>query len=151
MASLITYYSAQRDIANGTIDLDTSGIYASLHSSAYTPNRSHETWASASASEITHAGAPAAGGVALTSKSVALSGTDTRFSATIPGITPTGSDMTGVRYMILRKGTGAGVAGDPLIGYIDLQSGTGFTGTVTASYTLNVSFANGILLFQPGA
>lgn len=144
MANITSYYEFPKYVANGTIDLDTSAVYASLHTSAYTPSRSHTVGSSISGSEVSHAGYTA-GGVVLSGKTVALSGTDTKWSATIPAITPTGTSMA-CRYMILRKGSGAIVAGDELIGYIDLGAQT-----ISAGYTLTVAFTNGIFSILPGA
>jgi hypothetical protein len=151
MASLTSYYSFLQKLSDGTIDWDTSAISATLHSAAYSPSRSHTQWSDVSASEFATANGYTAGGAALTSKAVAASGSDTRLSASVPAVNATGAGLTGVRYMIFRKGSGAGVASDPLIGYIDLQNGTGFNGTVANGYSLNVSFTNGFFLLMPGA
>lgn len=144
MATSSTYYSFPGKLADGTIDWDTSSIYASLHTSSYTPNRSHTQGSDISASEVSHAGYTA-GGVALIGKTVSASGTDTKLGGTIPAITPTGSSMT-CRYMILRKGSGAIVGSDPLICVIDLSSQT-----ISAGYSLTVAFPNSIYTLQPGS
>lgn len=144
-----TYYNFPKYLADGTIDWDTNAISATLHTSAYTPDRSHDQWSSVSASEIVHAGYTA-GGNALTGKAVTVSGTDSKLSGTIPTWTATGATMT-VKYLILRKGSGAGVGTDKLIGVIDLTSGTGFNGTVSTGKILSVVFSNGIFALQPGS
>jgi hypothetical protein len=144
MAFISAYYAFPGYLAGGGIDWDTDSISATLHTSSYTPSRSHAVWSDVSASEVSHAGY-SPGGVPLSGKAVTLSGTDTKLTGTIPSITPTGSSMA-CRYMILRKGSGAGVAGDKLIGYIDMGSQT-----VGASKILSVSFSNGIFTLQPGA
>ena len=115
MANISSYYEFPKYVANGTIDLDTSAIYASLHTSAYTPNRSHTVGSSISGSEVSHAGYTA-GGATLGSPALTYTAADSwataraNSTAYVVGDIVRPSTGNGHLYMCIVAGTSAGSA-----------------------------------------
>ena len=134
MATII-FNSFKQKIMNGSIDLDTDTIKASLHTSSYTPNAdSHDFWDDTT-NEVSTSGsytAGIAGGIALANKTVTADNTDDEgvFDADDLSVTT----FTGTfKWIVLRKDTGtAGTSA--LICAIDITSATVTVGTLTVTW-----------------
>lgn len=116
MASVI-YNSFKRDIANGSIDLDTDTIKVMLVTSSYTPDIDAHAKRSDITGEVTGTGY-ASGGAALEGKTVTVDNTGNRgiFDATDVVWTP--ATIT-ARGAVLYKARGGAASLDELICYID--------------------------------
>jgi hypothetical protein len=129
-----------RDIANGSIDLDTDTIDAVLLTSTYTPNAAH-----AKRSDLTNEVAGTgytAGGKAISNKTVTNVGATSVFDAddtvwTVATIT--------ARYCALVKHRGGAANLDELIVILDI----GATTSTAADFTVEYN-ATGILVFSKG-
>lgn len=125
----IVYNSFKRDVANGSIDLDTDAITVMLLTSAYTPTLSHSKRSNLS-NEITGTGYTA-GGAALAGLSMTVVGTQgvwTASSVNWPSATFT------ARYAVLYKARGGASSADELIACFDFGSDQSPTAT---TFTLN--------------
>ena len=116
MASVI-YNSFKRDIANGSIDLDTDTIKVMLVSSSYTPNIDTHTKRSDITGEISGTGYTA-GGQALTGATVTVDTTNDRAVFDANDVTWASSTIT-ARGAVLYKSRGGAATADELICYID--------------------------------
>lgn len=128
MPALALYQSFSKAIADGTFDLDGAGIstlYASMHGVGYTPDAASHSVGSSLTSEVSGTGYTA-GGNAVTIASFTRTNNQTKLMVSNPTWTITGT--VSPRYLVIRKGTGAIGASDPLVGYIDL----GAAYTITA-------------------
>lgn len=116
MATTGTAYGpAGLHLLKGDLDFDTATVKASLHTSAYTPNKDDEFFAAVT-NEVAD-GSYAAGGEALTGVATAYDAANDRSvldadDTVFPALTAT------FRYVVLRVDTGA-AATSPLLGWID--------------------------------
>lgn len=135
MATVI-YNSFKKKIMDGSIDLDTDTIKASLHTSSYTPDQDAHDFFDDTTNEVSSSGsytAGAAGGITLASKTVTQDNTDNEgvFDAADLSVTT----FTGTfRYVVLRKDTGT-ASTSPLIAAIDYGSDvSAVNGTVSIAW-----------------
>lgn len=104
-------------ILNGTIDLDTSALYAVLLVGAHTPTQAKALYSDISANEIADAGYVRQ---ALSGAAISSSGKQ-RFFTSNPVNFGSAVTLTG-KYMYILKGTaGSPVSGDPILGWVDLN------------------------------
>lgn len=115
MADVI-YNSFKKDIANGSIDLDTDTIKVMLVTSTYTPDQDAHTKRSDVTNEVTGTGYTA-GGATLASATVTQDNTNNRGVFDAADVTWSASTIT-ARGAVLYKSTGV-AANDNLIAYID--------------------------------
>jgi len=112
----LTYNSFYKDIADGTIDLDTDTIKVMLTTSDYTPDASHD-FKDDITNEVSGTGYTA-GGATLQNASVTLDGSESKFDA--DDVTWSSSTIT-ARYAVMYKSTGDD-ATSPLIACWDFGS-----------------------------
>lgn len=138
MANAI-YNSFKRDIANGSIDLDTDTIKLMLVTSDYTPNIDTNTKRSDVTNEVSGAGYTT-GGSALQNKTVTINTTSDKAIFDADDVTFSTASIT-ARGAVLYKSRGGASSADELICYLDFGSDI----TSTAG-NFNIAFdANGIL------
>lgn len=135
------YNSFKRDIANGSIDLDTDTINVMLVTSSYAPNIDTHTKRSDITNEVTGTGYTA-GGQALASKTVTADTTNDRGVFDAADTTWTTATIT-ARGAVLYKSRGGASSADELIAYYDF----GADYTSTASDFVIQWGATGIVLF----
>jgi hypothetical protein len=136
MADLI-FTSAKRDLANGTIDLDTDTLKLMLLTSSYTPSAAHDKRDDLT-NEVTGTGYTA-GGATLANKTVTVVGTTGVFDA--DDVTWPASTIT-ARYGVVYKSRGGAASADELLFLFDFGSNI----TSTAD-TFTVPFsASGLLV-----
>lgn len=138
MANVI-YNSFKRDIANGSIDLDTDTVKVMLVTSTYTPDQDAHTKRSDITNEVSGTGYTA-GGATLANKTVVVDNTNNwmKFDADDPSwSTATITARAAVYY----KSRGGASSADELIMYQDFGSDI----TATAGTFLITLAANGIL------
>jgi len=139
MASTI-YNSFKRDIANGSIDLDTDTIKVMLTSGSYAANADTHTKRSDVTNEVTGTNW-SAGGVALANKTVTADNTNDRGVFDADDVSVSTATFTGATQAVLYKSRGGASSADELIACIDL----GGTFSPTAgTFTITWS-SNGIL------
>jgi hypothetical protein len=131
MASAI-YNSFKRDIANGSIDLDTDTIKVMLVTSTYAPNVDTHTKRSDITNEVVGTGYVAGGGT-LASKTVAVDNTNDRALFDGDNQVWATASIT-ARGAVLYKARGGASTADELICYIDF--GADITSTA-ADFTLS--------------
>jgi hypothetical protein len=118
MASLI-YNSFKKNIANGSIDLDTDTIKVALVTSSYTPDQdTHEDMADVT-NEVSSSGYTT-GGETLANKTITQDNTNNRAVFDADDVTWTSTSMT-ARGAVIYKSTGT-AATDLLIAYKDFGS-----------------------------
>jgi hypothetical protein len=138
MANAI-YNSFKRDIANGSIDLDTDTIKMMLVTSTYVPNIDTHTKRSDVTNEITGTGYTA-GGVALANKTVTMNTTTDKGVFDADDIVIATATIT-ARAGVLYKSRGGASTADELIAYLDFGADI----TATAG-NFNIAFdATGII------
>jgi hypothetical protein len=138
MANAI-YNSFKRDIANGSIDLDTDTIKLMLVTSDYTPNIDTNTKRSDVTNEVSGAGYTT-GGAALQNKTVTINPTSDKAIFDADDVTFSVATIT-ARGAVLYKSRGGASSADELICYLDFGSDI----TSTAG-NFNIAFdTNGIL------
>lgn len=133
MASVI-FNSFKRDIANGSIDLDTDTIKVMLTTSAYTPNQDTHAKRSDVTNEVTGTGYTA-GGATLANKTVTADNTNNRGVFDADDTSWAAATIT-ARYAVLYKSRGGAASADELIAAIDFgsdQTSTGGTFAITWS------------------
>jgi len=113
----VLYNSFKRDIANGSIDLDTDTIKLLLVTSAYVPNIDTHTKRSDITNEVVGAGYTA-GGVVLANKTVTVNNTTDKGVFDADDITIPNATIT-ARGGVLYKSRGGAATADELIGYLD--------------------------------
>lgn len=118
MADVI-YNAFKKNIANGTIDLDTDTIKVMLVTSAYTPDQDAHEFKSEVTNEISGTGY-VAGGQALSNKAVSQDNINNKSIFDADDVTWTASTIT-ARGAVLYKDTG-NPATSPLICYMDFGS-----------------------------
>jgi hypothetical protein len=118
-SSSFMYNSAKKEIADGTIDLDTDDIYCML-TLGYTPDIDAHTKRSNVTNEITGTGY-STGGVQLTGKSVSADNTDNEGVFDADDITITSSTLSADGCVLYKRRGGASSA-DELITYIPFGS-----------------------------
>lgn len=137
MADVI-YNSFKKDIANGSIDLDTATIKVALVTSSYTPDQDAHTKFSDITNEVSGTGYTA-GGATLTTPSVTQDNTNNRGVFDADDVTWSSSTIT-ARGAVLYKSTGT-ASTSPLIAYIDFGADkTSTSGNFTIQWN-----ASGIL------
>jgi hypothetical protein len=138
MANAI-YNSFKRDIANGSIDLDTDIIKMMLVTSTYVPNIDTHTKRSDVTNEITGTGYTA-GGMALANKTVTMNTTTDKGVFDADDIVIATATIT-ARAGVLYKSRGGASTADELIAYLDFGADI----TATAG-NFNIAFdATGII------
>lgn len=141
MASLI-YDSFLRDVANGSIDMDTDTLNVLLVTSTYTPSQGSHAKRSDITNEVTGTGYTA-GGVALASKTMTADTTNHRGVFDAADSSWTTATIT-ARAAVIYKARGGASSADELVAYIDFGGNI----TATAGTFLITWSANGILYFQ---
>lgn len=141
MADVI-YNSFKRDLANGSIDLDTDTIKIMLVTSSYTPDQDAHTKRSDITNEVAGTGY-SSGGATLANKSVAVDNTDNEGVFDADDVTWSGASIT-ARGAVLYKSRGGASSADELIAYIDFgadktASGGDFRITFNAEGILNIN------------
>lgn len=116
----IVFNSFKRDIANGSIDLDTDTIKVMLVTSSYTPNQDSHSKRSDVTNEVTGTGY-SAGGASLANKTVTQDNTNNKGVFDADNITWSTSTIT-ARGAVLYKSRGGASSADELICYIDFGS-----------------------------
>lgn len=120
MASLI-YNSFKRDIANGSIDLDTDTIGVLLVTAAYTPDQDLHTKRSDVTGEVAAGGGYTAGGRDLANKTVTVDNTNNRAIFDADDLVWANATIT-ARGAVLFKRRGGAASADELVCYIDFGS-----------------------------
>jgi hypothetical protein len=138
MANVI-YNSFKRDIAIGSIDLDTDTLKMMLVTSAYVPNQDTHTKRSDVTNEIVGTGYTA-GGVTLANKTVVVNNTTNLAIFDADDITIPNATIT-ARAGVLYKSRGGASTADELIAYLDFNSDI----AATAGNFVITFDANGIL------
>jgi len=119
----VFFNSAKKKLWDGSIDLDTDTIKASLHSASYTPSADNHDFFDDVTNEVSSSGtytAGAAGGITLANKAVTQDNTNDRAYFDSDDISIT--NFTGTfRYVVLRKDTGT-AATSAVIAAFDLGS-----------------------------
>lgn len=138
MANVI-YNSFKRDIANGSIDLDTDTIKLMLVTSAYVPNQDTHTKRSDITNEVVGAGYTA-GGATLANKTVTVNNTTNLAIFDSDDVTIANATIT-ARGAVLYKSRGGVATSDELISYLDFNSDITATG---GNFVITFD-ANGIL------
>lgn len=139
MASVI-YNSFKRDIANGSIDLDTDTINVMLVTSSYTPNIDTHTKRSDVTNEVANGNGYTTNGKSLASKTVTVDTANDRAIFDATDLVWTTATIT-ARGAVLYKSRGGASSADELICYIDF--GADITSTA-ADFTLAFN-ASGII------
>lgn len=139
MADVI-YNSFKRDVANGSIDLDTDTIKVMLVNASYTPDQDTHTKRSDVTNEITGT-AYVAGGETLAGKTVTADNTNNRAAFDANDVTWTTATFT-ARGAVLYKSRGGAASADELLCYLDFGSDKSVSG---GDFTIQWG-ANGILL-----
>ncbi len=135
MASVI-YNSFKRDIANGSIDLDTDTIKVMLVTSSYAADIDAHTKRSDITNEVSGTGY-SSGGSALTTKTMTANNTTDKGVFDADDVAWTTATIT-ARGAVLYKSRGGASSADELICYIDFgsdQTSTAGTFTITWSAT----------------
>ena len=133
--------SGLQAILNGSIDLDTSALYAVLLVGAHTPTQNKALYSDISANEIADAGYVRQ---ALTGAAIAASGKQRQFTSNPISF---GSNVTlTAKYMYILRGTAASpVASDPILGWIDLNEVGGNISDITKANPGAVTSAGHLL------
>lgn len=138
MANTI-FNSFKRDIANGSIDLDTDSIKLMLVTSTYVPNIDTHAKRSDVTNEVVGAGYTA-GGVALANKAVTANNTSDKGVFDADDVTFSTATIT-ARGAVLYKSRGGASTADELIAYLDFGSDI-----ISTAGNFNIAFdATGIL------
>lgn len=116
MANVI-YNSFKRDIANGSIDLDTDTIKVMLVTSAYTPDQDAHDKRDDVTNEVSGTGY-VAGGSALANRAVTADNTDNEGVFDADDVTWASSTIM-ARGAVLYKGCGGASSADELVCYVD--------------------------------
>lgn len=133
MANVI-YNSFKRDIANGSIDLDTDTIKIMLVTSTYTPDIDAHTKRSDITNEVVGAGYTS-GGATLASKTMTANNTTDKGVFDAADVVWTTSTIT-ARGAVLYKSRGGASSADELICYLDFT-----TDQISSSGDFNIAFA----------
>jgi hypothetical protein len=138
----VLYNSFKRDIANGSIDLDTDTIKLLLVTSTYVPNIDTHTKRSDITNEVVGAGYTA-GGVTLANKTVTVNNTTDKAVFDADDITIPNATIT-ARGGVLYKSRGGATTADELIGYLDfvadvVSTGGNFAITFDANGIITIS------------
>lgn len=120
MASLI-YNSFKRDIANGSIDLDTDTIKVMLVTATYTPDQDTHTKRSDVTNEVANGNGYTTGGEVLANKAVTVDNTNDRALFDADDVVWATATIT-ARAAVLYKSRGGAATADELICYIDFGS-----------------------------
>jgi hypothetical protein len=133
------YNSFKRDIANGSIDLDTDSIKIMLVTSTYVANIDTHAKRSDITNEISGSGYTS-GGVVLIGKSVTMNTTTDKGVFDADDVTISTATIT-ARAGILYKSRGGASSADELIAYLDFGSDVACT-----AGNFNIAFdVNGII------
>lgn len=137
-AGAFTVYGAAKEgIAEGAIDLDTANFSVFLATSSYTPSVNvDDTYSDVSANEVPNGSGYTTGGIDLGVLAVTRSaGTVTVDETTNPAWTT--ATFTCKYAIIARRAGGSLVAGDLLLGYVDLETGGGSISVASGTLTIN--------------
>tara|TARA_R110000823_G_scaffold31226_5_gene89111 strand:- start:605 stop:1048 length:444 start_codon:yes stop_codon:yes gene_type:complete len=132
--SFTLYNSAKLDIHEGTINLDTGGdtILAILLTVGYTPVATHSTYADVSANLV--ADGDYSDQVVTGQDLVETAGVVTFDANDVSYGNPV--TITAKYIVLMKRTTGTKAAGDPLIGYMDLETGGGSVSSTNAPFQL---------------
>lgn len=133
-------------ILNGTIDLDTSALYAILLVGAHTPTQAKALYSDISSNEITDAGYVRQ---ALSGAAISSSGKQRIFNSNPVSF---GSNVTlSAKYMYVLKGAaGTPNASDPILGWVDLNEvGGDITAITKANPASAACTAHGLTSSDP--
>jgi hypothetical protein len=139
----VIYNSFKRDVANGSIDLDTDTINVMLVTSAYTPNQDTHTKRSDVTNEVAAGGGYSTGGQSLAGKSVVADNTNNRGVFDANDVTWATSTIT-ARGAVLYKSRGGAASADELIMYVDFLADQSSSG---GNFTIQWD-SNGVLLLS---
>lgn len=116
-------------VLNGTIDLDTSALYAVLLVGAHTPTQIKALYSDISANEIVDVGYVRQ---ALSGQAISANGKQRFFTSNPVNF---GANVTlTAKYLYILKGTAAAPVGtDPILGWIDLNEVGGNLTAITAA------------------
>ncbi len=120
MASVI-YNSFKRDIANGSIDLDTDTIKVMLVTSSYSPNIDTHDKRDDVTNEVANGNGYTTGGATLAGKAVTVDNTNDRAIFDADNAVWSTATIT-ARGAVLYKSRGGASSADELICYIDFGS-----------------------------
>lgn len=143
MADVI-YNSFFRDLANGSIDLDTDTFYLMLVASSYTPNSDTHAKRSDVTNEVSGTGYTA-GGAALASVTLTLDNTNDQVVWDAADVTWSSSTIT-ARGAVLYKSRGGASSADELVKYFDFGSDQSSS---NGNFTIQFN-ASGILQVKNG-
>lgn len=131
------YVPGIENIADGLIDIDTHTFVVTLHTSAYTPNQNtHSTWADVSGSEVANGNGYTSGGQTI---AIGSTRTGNEVFVTAPASSSWPASTITAKYAVVSKRAGGSlVAGDLILGYVDLETGqAGGIGSSNAAFTVN--------------
>lgn len=131
MASVI-YNSFKRDIANGSIDLDSDTIKVMLVTSSYTPDIDAHDKRDDVTNEVANGNGYTTGGAALSNKAVTVDNTNDLAAFTADNVVWSSSTITAAGA-VLYKSRGGASSADELICYIDFG---GNISSTAAAFTL---------------
>jgi deoxyribose-phosphate aldolase len=135
MANAI-FNSFKRDIANGSIDLDTDSIKLMLVTSTYVPNIDTHTKRSDVTNEVVGTGYTA-GGVALANKTVTANNTTDKGAFDADDVVISTATLT-ARGAVLYKSRGGASTADELIAYLDFGADiTSTAGNFSIAFDVN--------------
>ena len=142
MADVI-YNSFKRDIANGSIDLDTDTIKVLLVTSSYTPDQDAHDKRDDVTNEVANGNGYTTGGATLANKTMTANNTSNKGIFDADDVTWSASTIT-ARGAVLYKSRGGASSADELIAYIDftenkISSGGNFTIQWNASGILEIA------------
>ncbi len=142
--TLEVFNSFRRDIADGTIDLDSANVYLALVTSSYTKNLANTICSDISTNAVATGAGYTTGGLALASNDVTYSGTTATFDAA--DVTWTALTKT-FRFGILYINATVNSIVKPLIGVILFDSTPADVTVGGVDFTINWN-ASGILTFS---
>lgn len=129
MASFI-FNAAVRHEAVGAIDYDTDVFYASLHTSAYTPDKDTHDFFNDVTNEVVGTGYTA-GGQAIAASVGAVDTANDRVDITFASVNWPAATIT-ARYQVIRKRRGGASSADELVAVVDFGADiTSTAGTFT--------------------
>lgn len=140
------YLNGVKALLGGSADWDTDSFKLSLHTSGYTPDQDAHDFFNDATSELATANGYTAGGVALASCAILITGAtnDVALDANDVAFTFTGAVTW--RWGVIRKARGGASSADELIAFLDF----GTDQTVSTPYTVQFDPA-GIVKITPAA
>ena len=123
-----------KSVANGSVDLDTDTVKATLHLSTYVPNVDTHDFRDDATNEITGVGYTA-GGVTLTTKTLTYDAGTNELRWDADDVSWTSASFT-ARILVLSKSRGGAATADELISWVDFGADeTVASGTFTVAWS----------------